>query len=87
MNDLFEKELSSHDRIKKFWLSRCRVFNYEFVEHMKGHPGQLSWSQRVREVAAELRQEGYEVSVTRVRQGVYEYQAKRKDVPCVNSLV
>ena len=77
MNDLFTREPSAKDRIKQFWLSRGRVFNYEFVEFMKGHKGQLSWSQRVREIAQELRQEGYEVTVNRVREGVYEYGIKR----------
>lgn len=74
MTDLFNKPITSKERIKEFLMSRMCCTNAEIAEFMRGYPGQLSWGQRLRDIRKELIAEGGDLECKEVRPGIYQYK-------------
>lgn len=72
--DLFNKPVSSKERIKAYLMKRVTATNAEIAEHLRGTPGQLSWGQRLREIRQELIAEGGDLRCVELRPGIYEYR-------------
>ena len=73
--DLFQKE-TAISRVRDFILSRGIATNGEINDHMRGHPGQLSWRTRISNIRKEVEAKGGRLDCMPIdtKHGLYVYK-------------
>jgi hypothetical protein len=67
--------MSAENRIWEYLITHNRqATNYEIANFMRGSEGQLSTTQRLRDIRKELQAIGKDLSCTIIRTGVYLYK-------------
>ena len=69
------KKISAKNKILQYLISHNnQATNAELAELLRGQRGQLSWSQRVRDIRKELKAKGKDLTCKELRVGIYLYQ-------------
>jgi hypothetical protein len=73
--------MSSKSRLWQFLSNKGQATNSEIAEFFRGSKGQLSWSQRLREIRKDLIAKGGDLTCKELKQGIYLYKVIMPEPP------
>lgn len=66
--------MNSKSRLWQFLSDKGEATNAQIAEFFRGTKGQLSWSQRLREIRKDLQRKGGDLVCKEIRTGIYLYK-------------